>query len=247
MSFLEVALDPSRVIVAVDPGKVSNRVWVSDGSGLLTDPVSLPVAREGISLLERLLEDHAAIDPVIAVEATGSLHWSWVAEMERRRPGCVRLFAPSQTKAARMQLGSSQICQCRAISIVSLEPARQGAGRLHVEESALGALRAAVRHRRSLVADRRVAQQRMHDQLNALCPGLSGGAGDAHTLELIDVKRSTAISCSSTCSAASWDPQMRVLALPARHRLLVGRCAGRRDVGTSCNPVSLYVIGASRA
>jgi hypothetical protein len=41
MSVLEVALDPATVIMAVDPGKVTNRVWVSDGSGLLADPVSL--------------------------------------------------------------------------------------------------------------------------------------------------------------------------------------------------------------
>jgi len=47
MTMLEVALDPATVIVAVDPGKVSNRVWVSDGSGLLVDPLSLPVARGG--------------------------------------------------------------------------------------------------------------------------------------------------------------------------------------------------------
>ncbi|MDT5366683.1 MAG: hypothetical protein QOC62_1114, partial [Mycobacterium sp.] len=45
MSLLEVAIDPARVVVAVDPGKVTNRVWVSNGSGLLADPVSLPVAR----------------------------------------------------------------------------------------------------------------------------------------------------------------------------------------------------------
>jgi transposase len=36
MSMLEVALDPATVIVAVDPGKVMNRVWVSNGTGLLT-------------------------------------------------------------------------------------------------------------------------------------------------------------------------------------------------------------------
>ena len=48
MSMLQVALDPAAVIVAVDPGKVMNRVWVSNGSGLLAEPVSLPVAREGI-------------------------------------------------------------------------------------------------------------------------------------------------------------------------------------------------------
>ena len=47
MSMLEVALDPATVIVAVDPGKVFNRVWVSNGAGMLAEPVSLPVAREG--------------------------------------------------------------------------------------------------------------------------------------------------------------------------------------------------------
>jgi len=31
MSVLEVALDPATVIVAVDPGKVLNRVWVVMG------------------------------------------------------------------------------------------------------------------------------------------------------------------------------------------------------------------------
>ena len=52
MSVLEVALDPATVIVAVDPGKVLNRVWVSNGAGLLTEPVSLPVSREGVHVLE---------------------------------------------------------------------------------------------------------------------------------------------------------------------------------------------------
>ena len=47
MPILEVALDPATVIVAVDPGKVLNRVWVSNGTGLLEDPMSLPVSREG--------------------------------------------------------------------------------------------------------------------------------------------------------------------------------------------------------
>ena len=43
MSVLQVALDSVTVIVAVDPGKVFNRVWISDGSGLLVEPMSLPV------------------------------------------------------------------------------------------------------------------------------------------------------------------------------------------------------------
>ena len=40
MSVLGIALDPATVIVAVDPGKAFNRVWISDGSGSLVDPMS---------------------------------------------------------------------------------------------------------------------------------------------------------------------------------------------------------------
>src|SRR5215211_5717541 len=104
MSILGVAVDPATVIVAVDPGKVLNRVWVSNGSGLLDDPISLPVSREGIDHLERLLTAHAAPGPLVAIEATGSLHRSWASELERLHSGAVRLFAPSETKAARVQL-----------------------------------------------------------------------------------------------------------------------------------------------
>lgn len=49
MSMLGVALDPATVVVAVGPGKVMNRVWVSNGMGLLVEPVSLPMSREGFS------------------------------------------------------------------------------------------------------------------------------------------------------------------------------------------------------
>lgn len=218
MSLLEVALDPARVIVAVDPGKVSNRVWVSDGSGLLADPVSLPVAREGVSRLERLLADCAAVDPVIAVEATGSLHRAWVAEMERRRPGSVRLFAPSETKAARMQLGSARFKSddrdCAALTYL----ARQGAGRLHAEQSAVDALRAAVRHRRSLVADRRVAQQRLHDQLNSLCPGLSAPAGHGRCLPLDSPTGLAVLACA--VAFAGRPPRVQSLMCRAPGRLI---------------------------
>jgi transposase len=60
--------------------------------------------------------------------------------------------------------------------------ARQGAGRRQAEEAVVEQLRAAVRHRRGLVDDRKKAQQRLHDQLNTLCPGLS--APDGHTATL---------------------------------------------------------------
>src|SRR5215212_2495499 len=101
MSVLGVALDPSTVIVAVDPGKAFNRVWISDGSGSLVEPMSLPVSRDGISRLEVELGHHGAAKPVIAVEASGSLHRPCAAELERRHPRSAMFFSPSQIKAAR--------------------------------------------------------------------------------------------------------------------------------------------------
>jgi len=184
MSLLQVALEPSTLVVAVDPGKVMNRVWVSDGSGLLVDPVSVPVSRAGIARVERMVATHTGdrASTVIAIEATGSLHRAWANELERRHPGGVRLFAPSETKAARTQLGSGRFKtddrDCAALTYL----ARQGGGRLLVDELGVETLRAAVRHRRGLVADRKVAQQRLHDQLNALCPGLSAPAGHGRAL-----------------------------------------------------------------
>ena len=94
--------------------------------------------------------------------------------MERRHPGAVRLFAPSETKAARTQLGSGRFKtddrDCAALTYL----ARQGGGRRWVDEVEIDALRAVVRHRRGLVHDRKVIQQRLHDQLNALAAGTVG-------------------------------------------------------------------------
>jgi transposase len=217
MSMLEVGLDPATVIVAVDPGKVMNRVWVSNGAGLLADPVSLPVSREGIGRLDRLLVEHAGIETVIAIEATGSLHRSWAAELERLHPGGVRLFAPSETKAARTQLGSGRFKtddrDCAALTYL----ARQGAGRAHAEESAVDALRAAVRHRRGLVADRKVAQQRMHDQLNVLCPGLSAPAGHGRALPIETSTGQAVLACAA--AFAGRPPTVRSLTSRAPGRL----------------------------
>jgi hypothetical protein len=101
MGLLEVCLDPATVIFAVDPGKVMNRVLVSNGAGPLEEQVSLSVVWSGIAALEKMLATHAG-DRVIAVEATGSLRRAWAAELERRHPGAIRLFA------ARTQLGSGR-------------------------------------------------------------------------------------------------------------------------------------------
>ena len=48
-------LAAGRVIVAIDPGKVLNRVWITSGDGLLSDPVSLPTSRVGLDRLEALV------------------------------------------------------------------------------------------------------------------------------------------------------------------------------------------------
>lgn len=196
---LQEALDRSTLVVAVDPGKVAHRVWVSDGSGLLSAPVTVPVSREGVGRVERLVavQREAHPDLVIAIEATGSLHRPWSVELERRHPGTVRLFAPSETKAARTQLGSGRFKtddrDCAALTYL----ARQGAGRRWVEETAVEELRAVVRHRRGLVHDRKVIRQRLHDQLNALAPGLSAPAGHGRSLALEQPSGQAVLACAA--------------------------------------------------
>jgi transposase len=216
MGMLGVALDPATVVVAVDPGKVMNRVWVSNGAGLLEEPVSLPVARSGIAALERMLAAHAG-DPVIAIEATGSLHRAWAAELDRLHPGAIRLFARSETKAARTQLGSGRFKtddrDCAALTYL----VRQGAGRRQVEEASVEELRAAVRHRRGLVDDRKKAQQRLHDQLNALCPGLSAPAGHGRALSIERPTGQAVLACA--VDFAGGPPTRRSLAARSPGRL----------------------------
>lgn len=68
-----------------------------------------------------------------------------------------------------MQLGSGRFKthdrDCAALTYL----ARQGGGRGQTEEAAVDELRAAVRNWRGLVADRKKAQQRLHDQKSPLC------------------------------------------------------------------------------
>jgi hypothetical protein len=108
VGLLQEALPGSTLVVAIDPGKVSNRVWLSTGeAGEVVPPLSLPVLRPGLEQLHRLVVDHAGpAAPVFAIEATGGLHQAWLRELNQRFPGSVRLFAPSETTAARAQLGS---------------------------------------------------------------------------------------------------------------------------------------------
>ena len=107
-SLLQEVLPVGTLVVAIDPGKVLNRVWLVSGEGgLIGEPVSLSTLREGIDELERLVARSGVLGPpLIAIEATGSLHRAWTVELERRFPGRVRLLAPSETQAARTQLGA---------------------------------------------------------------------------------------------------------------------------------------------
>src|SRR3954471_4995445 len=162
----------TSLVVAVDPGKAFNRVWLTTGErGLIGEPITLPVLREGIDELARLIVASGVGGlPVIGLEATGALHRAWAAEIERRWPGSLRLFAPSETTAARGQLGSRRFKtddrDCAAL-VWLVGPGAGGAR----GPASVAAMLGVVRHRAQLVDARKVLQQRLHDQLNALCPG----------------------------------------------------------------------------
>jgi hypothetical protein len=108
VGLLHKALPASTLVFAIDSGKVSNRVWMSSSAaGMAVEPLSLPVLRPGSEALQRLVLKYLdGTDPVFAIEATGGLHQVWVRELNQRFLEAVRLFAPSETIAARAQLGS---------------------------------------------------------------------------------------------------------------------------------------------
>ena len=161
---LHTELPAKTLVVAIDPGKVANRVWLTSGErGRICEPISLPVLREGVDELERLIASSGVEGrPIIGLEATGSLHTAWATELEYRFPGSLRLFAPSETQAARSQLGSRRIKADDRDCAALVWLLRQGAGR-PAGDGALDALRAArlardlERHRKP--ADRHSARR----------------------------------------------------------------------------------------
>jgi len=216
MHLVSAELPAKTLVVAIDPGKATHRVLLADGEqGLIGEPVSLPTLREGIERLCALIEQTAAPETVIAIEATGSLHLPWVAELERRLPGSTRLFAPSETQAARTQLGSRRFKDddrdCAAL--VSL--ARQGRGR-PVQGGTLEALLDAVRHRRRLIAARTVARQHLHHQLNTLCPGLSAPAGHGRSLGLETPTGRAVLACAVDFAGRAPGPRSLIARAPGR-------------------------------
>lgn len=216
MDLISAELPARTLVVAIDPGKATHRVLLADGErGLIGEPVSLPTLREGIERLCALIDSQAAPETVIAIEATGALHLPWVAELERRLPGSTRLFAPSETQAARTQLGSRRFKDddrdCAAL--VSL--ARQGRGR-PVQGGTLEALLDAVRHRRRLIAARTVARQHLHHQLNTLCPGLSAPAGHGRSLGLETPTGQAVLACAVDFAGRAPGPRSLIARAPGR-------------------------------
>jgi transposase len=202
-----------RVIVAIDPGKVVHRVWVTDRDGLIGEPVSVANSRAGIEQLDALV---GAMSAVFAIEATGALHRSWAAELERRHPGRLRLFAPSETVAARSQLGSRRFKTDDRDCAALVWLARQGAGRPAIGRE-VDALAAAVAHRRQLVLALKPLRQRLHDQLNALAPGLSAPRGHGRRLLLETPTGRAVLACAAAFSGRA--PSARSLQARADGRL----------------------------
>jgi transposase len=224
MDLLRREVPASSLIVAIDPGKAVNRVWLTSGErGLIGEPVSLPVLRDGIDELERLIAG-SGIDgpPVIGIEATGALHRAWAAEIRRRWPGSLRLFAPSETTAARAQLGSRRFKTDDRDCAAMVWLLRQGAGR-PAEPDAVEALLGTVRHRRQLVDARKKLQQRLHDQLNALCPGLSSPASQGRALIIESPTGQAVLACAATFAGRA--PTARSLQARAPGRMTAATAA----------------------
>jgi transposase len=223
LDLLRRELPASSLVVAIDPGKAFNRVWLTSGEqGLIGEPVSLPVLRDGIEELQRLIRASGVPGPpVIGLEATGALHRAWASEIERRWPGSLRLFAPSETTAARGQLGSRRFKtddrDCAALVWLM----RQGAGR-PAQPEVVEAMLGTVRYRAQLVDARRVLQQRLHDQLNMLCPGLSAPASHGRALKLESPTGQAVLACAASLQGRA-----------ASKRSLVARAPGRMTEATA--------------
>ena len=98
---------------------------------------------------------------------------------------------------------------------------RQGAGR-PAEPDVVAAMLGGVRHRAQLVDARRVLQQRLHDQLNALCPGLSAPPGHGRALKLSSPTGQAVLAC-----AAAFEGR------PPSKRSLLARAPGRLTQATA--------------
>jgi transposase len=134
----------------------------------------------------------------------------------------LRLFAPSETYAARAQLGARRFKTDDRDCAALVWLARQGAGR-PARESGMEAMLAAVSHRRQLVLVLKPLRQRLHDQLNALAPGLSAPRGHGRTLALETPTGQAVLACAVAFAGRA--PSARSLQARAGGRL-TDRTAG---------------------
>ena len=215
MDLVSAELPARTLVVAIDPGKATNRVLLADGErGLVGEPVSLSTLREGIEQLCALIDSQAALDTVIAIEATGC----WICLGRRARApgaGLDPVFAPSETQAARTQLGSRRLKDDDRDCAALISLARQGRGR-PAQSGTLEALLDAVRHRRRLIAQRRVARQHLHHQLNNLCPGLSAPAGHGRVLGLETPTGQAVLACAVDFGGRAPAPRSLIARAPRR-------------------------------
>ena len=177
----------------------------------------MPVTRAGIAALEQMLAAHGG-EQVIAIEATGSLHRAWAAELDRRHPGAMRLFAPSETKAARTQLGSGRFKtddrDCAALTYL----ARQGAGRGHAEESAVEhTAGCGASPPRSGRGSEEVPSSGSTTSSTRLCPGCQRRRGHGRSLPIETPTGQAVLACA--VAFAGRTPSIRSLIARAPGRL----------------------------
>jgi transposase len=96
------------------------------------------------------------------------------------------------------------------------------------------ALAVAVRHRRGLIAEHKVAQQRLHDQLHALCPGLAAPDGHGRAVKVDSVIGQAVLDCAA--AFAGRPPSLRSLRARAHGRVLAGEAAFWIDRWRACLP-----------
>jgi hypothetical protein len=89
------------------------------------------------------------------------------------------------------------------------------------------ALAAAVRHRRGLVSEHKVAQQRLHDQLHALCPGLAAPDGHGRALHADSVIGQAVLDCAAAVAGRSPSVQSLRARAPRADRRPGGRVLDR--------------------
>jgi hypothetical protein len=175
LDLLRREVPATSLVVAVDPGKAFNRVRLTTGEqGLIGEPVTLPVLREGVDELERLIVTSGGVGrPVIGLEATGALHRAWASEIERRWPGSLRLFAPSETTAARGQLGSRRF---KTDDRAAVPRADRADGSVRAHRARAGPLRAGHDLRRQGMNRAAKLDGKRRNTVGSLSPSCSGGS-----------------------------------------------------------------------